>query len=129
MFIGTLVLAFFLLVMLGNAAEIWDALGEMDVAYLPLLLVISLLGFPAGAISLMGAVNVRLKLWATTEMMLAQSFLNRFTPANAGGNAAKLVEYNYTVEYDRQFALTAAKQTTEQQQQEFEQLLRQRQIR
>ncbi|MCB0970261.1 MAG: flippase-like domain-containing protein [Acidimicrobiales bacterium] len=89
MFIGTLVLAFFLLVMLGNAAEIWDALGEMDVAYLPLLLVISLLGFPAGAISLMGAVNVRLKLWATTEMMLAQSFLNRFTPANAGGMALR----------------------------------------
>lgn len=89
MFVGTLVLAAFLLAMLANVTEIWDALGEMDLAYLPVILVVGVLGFPAGAISLMGAVNVRLKLWATTEMMFAQSFLNRFTPANAGGMALR----------------------------------------
>jgi glycosyltransferase 2 family protein len=86
---GTLVMGWVLLSLIGNAAEIWDALRGIDPAYLPVLLVVSLLGFPAGALSLMGAVNVRLPFLRTTEVMFAQSFLNRFTPANAGGMALR----------------------------------------
>jgi undecaprenyl-diphosphatase len=86
---GTLVMGWVLLTLIGNAAEIWDALRGIDPAYLPVLLVVSLLSFPAGAMSLMGSVNVRLPFVRTTEVMFAQSFLNRFTPANAGGMALR----------------------------------------
>lgn len=88
-FVGTLVMAMVLLTLLGNAGEIWGAIKEVEPAYLPVLMVVSLLGFPSGALSLMGAVNVRLPFLRTTEVMFAQSFLNRFTPANAGGMALR----------------------------------------
>lgn len=90
MFAGTLVMALVLLFLIGNIGEIWDAMREMDPWYLVPLTLVGLLGFPAGAISLMGAVRVRLGLARTTEMMFAQSFLNRFTPANAGGMALRV---------------------------------------
>lgn len=90
MFVGTLVMAMVVLFLIGNIGEIWGAIKEIDPAYLLPLTVVSLLGFPAGALSLMGAVNLRLGLLRTTEMMFAQSFLNRFTPANAGGMALRV---------------------------------------
>lgn len=88
-FVATLVMANLMLSLLGNAGEIWEAVRDADPAYVPLLLVVPLLSFPAGAVSLMGAVTVRLALLRTTELMFAQSFLNRFTPANAGGMALR----------------------------------------
>jgi undecaprenyl-diphosphatase len=88
-FVATLVLANLLLSMLGNAGEIWDAVKQADPAYVPFLLVIPLLSFPSGAASLMGAVTTRLPFLRTTQVMFAQSFLNRFTPANAGGMALR----------------------------------------
>lgn len=91
MFVGTLFLAYFLLTLLSHWSEIWDAMQTMSWAAMPVLFLIGLLGFPAGALSLMGAVMARLKFWHTTEMMFAQSFLNRFTPANAGGMALRTV--------------------------------------
>jgi undecaprenyl-diphosphatase len=88
-FVGTLVMANLLLSMVGNAGEIWDAVQGANPAYLPFLVLIPLLSFPAGAASLVGAVNVRLPFLRTTQVMFAQSFLNRFTPANAGGMALR----------------------------------------
>jgi undecaprenyl-diphosphatase len=88
-FVATLVMANLLLSLLGNAGEIGEAVRQADLTYLPLLAIVPLLGFPAGAVSLMGAVQVRLALLRTTELMFAQSFLNRFTPANAGGMALR----------------------------------------
>lgn len=88
-FAATLVLANLLLSMLGNAGEIWEAVRQADPAYVPLLLLIPLISFPAGALSLLGAVTTRLPFLRTTQVMFAQSFLNRFTPANAGGMALR----------------------------------------
>lgn len=89
MFVATLVMASLLLSLFGDIGEIWSAIKGADPAYIPLLVVGSLLGFPTSAVSLMGAVNVRLDFFRTTEIMFAQSFLNRFTPANAGGMALR----------------------------------------
>lgn len=88
-FVATLVMANLMLSLLGNAGQIWDAMRDADPTYVPLLLVVPLLSFPAGAVSLIGAVSVRLAFLRTTELMFAQSFLNRFTPANAGGMALR----------------------------------------
>ncbi|HRW38037.1 MAG: flippase-like domain-containing protein [Acidimicrobiales bacterium] len=88
-FVATLVLAQLLLSMLANAGEIWDAVQDANPAYIPILLVLPLLTYPAGAASLLGAVTGRLPFLRTTQVMFAQSFLNRFTPANAGGMALR----------------------------------------
>ncbi|MSO86900.1 MAG: flippase-like domain-containing protein [Acidimicrobiia bacterium] len=88
-FVATLLLATVLLTLLGNINEIWAAIKGANPAYLPFLLVIPLLGYPAGAVSLMGAVPRPIAFLPTTEVMFAQAFLNRFTPANAGGMALR----------------------------------------
>ncbi|MCB1029692.1 MAG: flippase-like domain-containing protein [Acidimicrobiales bacterium] len=88
-FVATLVLANLLLSMLGNAGEIWASIKQANPAYIPILLVLPLVTFPSGAASLLGAVTVRLPFLRTTQVMFAQSFLNRFTPANAGGMALR----------------------------------------
>ncbi len=88
-FVATLVFATILLTLLSNISQIWAAIKEANPAYLPFILVIPLLAYPAGALSLMGAVPRRIPFLPTTEVMFAQSFLNRFTPANAGGMALR----------------------------------------
>jgi undecaprenyl-diphosphatase len=89
----SLVVAAFLVYMglsfAANWSDMVDALRAADWSYLPLLLVFAAAGYPAGAMSLMGAVPPRLPLGETTQVMLAQTFLNRFTPANAGGMALR----------------------------------------
>jgi undecaprenyl-diphosphatase len=84
---------FLILVLLGLAAnwsEIADAFSEANWAYLPWIVGFSLFCYVAGAWSLMGCVPIRLPLVEVTEVMFGQSFLNRFTPANAGGMALRI---------------------------------------
>jgi uncharacterized membrane protein YbhN (UPF0104 family) len=84
---------FLVLVLLGLAAnwsEIVDAFSEANWAYLPWIVGFSLFCYVAGAWSLMGCVPIRLPLVEVTEVMFGQSFLNRFTPANAGGMALRI---------------------------------------
>ena len=57
---------------------------------MPLLLVCSGLTYVTGALSLMGSVIRSLPLPRTTLVMFGQSFLNRFTPMNAGGMAMRV---------------------------------------
>jgi hypothetical protein len=47
-------------------------------------------------------------------------------PAGATGETARLIEYSYTAEFDRQFQLAASAVDTPEQQREFEQLQRAR---
>jgi undecaprenyl-diphosphatase len=49
-----------------------------------------MLTYPFGALSLMGAVLRPLPWGRTTVIMFGQSFLNRFTPMNAGGMAMRV---------------------------------------
>jgi undecaprenyl-diphosphatase len=90
MVLGTGVMIAFLLAVAANLGDIVDAFGEADWSWLFVVLVLAALGYPAGALSLMGAVPQRLPFVLTSEIMLAQSFLNRFTPANAGGMALRV---------------------------------------
>jgi undecaprenyl-diphosphatase len=87
--VGAVVLFYAALAFASNWDAIATALEEADWSYAPVVLLMAALGFPAGAMSLMGAVTNRLPLLETTQVMLGQSFLNRFTPANAGGMALR----------------------------------------
>lgn len=87
--VGAVVLVYVAFAFATNWSSISTALQEADWSYAPMVLLMAALGFPAGALSLMGAVTNRLPLLETTHVMLAQSFLNRFTPANAGGMALR----------------------------------------
>ena len=53
-------------------------------------MVVTLIGPVAGAVSMMGSVLRPLPLGDTTIVMFGQSFLNRFTPMNAGGMAMRI---------------------------------------
>lgn len=85
LFLITVGLAF-----ISNWSAISDALRGANWDYLPVIVVLGLLPFPAGALSLMGSVLRRLPFGMTTVVMFAQSFLNRFTPMNAGGMAMRV---------------------------------------
>src|SRR4029079_15091326 len=73
-----------------NWSDISDALGRADWSRLPLLLVLAMLPYMTGAVSLMGSVIRPLPMLRTNLVMFAQSFLNRFTPMNAGGMAMRV---------------------------------------
>jgi undecaprenyl-diphosphatase len=87
--VAAVVLFYIALAFASNWDAIAAALQDADWSYAPVVLLMAALGFPAGALSLMGAITTRLPLVETTRVMLAQSFLNRFTPANAGGMALR----------------------------------------
>ena len=89
-FFGLLFLANVLLLFAANWSEIWDAMQEADYSAVPLMIFFMLISYFGGTFSMMGAVNTRLPLFRTTEIMFAQSFLNRFIPANAGGMALRI---------------------------------------
>jgi glycosyltransferase 2 family protein len=84
---------FLFLVVLAFASQwssISDALEEADWSRWPQLLFWTVAAMISGAFSLVGAVPRPLPLLRTMEVMLGQSFLNRFTPANAGGMAMRV---------------------------------------
>jgi undecaprenyl-diphosphatase len=87
---GFVFLSLVVISFVSNWGDISEALREADWSRLPLTLVLAFLTFPAGAVSLMGAVLRPLPLGRTTTVMFAQSFLNRFTPMNAGGMAMRV---------------------------------------
>lgn len=89
-FVGLLVMANLLLGLLADFGEIWSAVRTANLGYVVPMLVLMVASYSSGAITLMGAVNVRLRFVRTTTVMFAQSFLNRFIPANAGGMAMRV---------------------------------------
>jgi len=88
-FAAALVLGNMLLGLVANFSDIWRELKAADVTTVPFMLLFMVIGYVGGSLSLMGAVNVRLPFFRTTEIMFAQSFLNRFIPGNAGGMALR----------------------------------------
>lgn len=88
--VGLFVLAGFVLGLAANWGEIVESLRNADWAYLPWMLLLMVLTFVAGALSLQGSVLRALGTIETTIVMFGQSFLNRFTPANAGGMAMRI---------------------------------------
>ncbi|MFZ4718389.1 MAG: lysylphosphatidylglycerol synthase domain-containing protein [Ilumatobacteraceae bacterium] len=89
-FLALLFLGNVLLLFVANLSDIWAAMKDADYSAVPLMIVFMLISFFGGTFSLMGAVNIRLPLLRTYIIMFAQSFLNRFIPANAGGMALRM---------------------------------------
>lgn len=88
--VGSLVLGYYLLSLATNWSDIWTAFGDANAAYVLPIVVLTAGTYFTGALSLLGAVTTRLAYLRTTAMMFGQAFLNRFTPANAGGMAMRL---------------------------------------
>lgn len=87
--VGSIVLAFYVFTLAADWRSIVDAFGAMNWAAVPILVVMVLASNSGGALTLMGSVNVDLPFIRTSQIMFAQGFLNRFTPANAGGMALR----------------------------------------
>jgi glycosyltransferase 2 family protein len=87
---GFVFLVLVILAFVSNWDDISEALREANWTRLPATVVLAFLTYPAGALSLMGAVLRPLAFGRTSLIMLAQSFLNRFTPMNAGGMAMRV---------------------------------------
>ena len=88
--LGFGVLVLFLLGLVNNWDDIVSVFKEANWTDVPIMVVLILLTNVAGAVSLIGAVTRPLPLGDTTTIMFGQSFLNRFTPANAGGMAMRI---------------------------------------
>jgi uncharacterized membrane protein YbhN (UPF0104 family)/tRNA A-37 threonylcarbamoyl transferase component Bud32 len=88
--VGFIVLAYFLLSLASSWSEISAAMAGLNWWWVVPILVVTLLGPVAGAVSMMGSVLRPLPLGDTTIVMYGQSFLNRFTPMNAGGMAMRI---------------------------------------
>lgn len=88
--LGSIVLVGYVVNLVSNWSQTWDTIVSADTVLIAPILVLVFAGFAAGALSLLGAVTVGLPFVRTTQVMFAQSFLNRFTPANAGGMAMRM---------------------------------------
>ena len=88
--VGFAVLAFFLLTLVSNWSDIADAMSGLDWVYVVPIVIVTLIGTVGGAMSLSGSVTRPIALGEATIIMFGQSFLNRFTPMNAGGMAMRI---------------------------------------
>ncbi|OWY60553.1 hypothetical protein B7486_68560, partial [cyanobacterium TDX16] len=88
--VGFVVLLLFGVALAANWSDIVGSFSGADWAYVPWIFVAMVLTFVAGAISLVGSVVRPVSLLDSTIVMFGQSFLNRFTPANAGGMAMRI---------------------------------------
>ncbi len=88
--VGFAVLAFFLLTLVSNWSDIVEAMSGLDWSYVLPIVIVTLIGTVGGAMSLAGSVVRPIALGEATIIMFGQSFLNRFTPMNAGGMAMRI---------------------------------------
>ena len=88
--VGFAVLAFFLLTLVSNSSDIVDTMTGIDWVWVVPIVLATLGGTVGGAMSLAGSVIRPIPLWPATIIMFGQSFLNRFTPMNAGGMAMRI---------------------------------------
>jgi uncharacterized protein (TIRG00374 family) len=88
--VGFAVLALFVLALVTNLSAIRDAMAGINWVWVVPAVIVTLLGTVAGAMSLGGSVVRPVPLGEATVIMFGQSFLNRFTPMNAGGMAMRI---------------------------------------
>lgn len=87
--IGTL-LAYIALSFASDLSAVSDALSQFSWSYLPALVFFAALTYPLLALSTMGAAPIPIPFLQMSLVALAQSLLNKFTPANAGGMALRV---------------------------------------
>ncbi len=88
--VGSLVLLWYVFSLASDWDQIWDAFSSADLVYVIPILVMAASTYLTGALSMQGAVPIDLNFGRTTAVMFGQSYLNRFTPANAGGMAMRI---------------------------------------
>lgn len=88
--IGSIVLVAYVLNLAANWEDTWDAFTSADLWYVIPIVLMMISTYFSGAMSLIGSVTVDLVYMRTVAVMFGQSYLNRFTPANAGGMAMRV---------------------------------------
>ena len=89
--VGSLVLVWYLFNLATNWDQMWDTFTAADLVWaIPVIVMMISTYFTGKAISLIGSVTIDLVYLRTGGGDLRQSFLNRFTPANAGGMAMRV---------------------------------------
>ena len=88
--VGSLVLVWYLINLATNWDQMWDAFTAADLIWAIPVIVMMISTYFTGAMSLIGSVTIDLVYFRTVAVMFGQSYLNRFTPANAGGMAMRV---------------------------------------
>jgi glycosyltransferase 2 family protein len=88
--VGFAVLAFFVLALASNWSDITAAMRGINWWWVIPVVVATFFGTVGGAMSMSGSVIRPIALGEATIIMFGQSFLNRFTPMNAGGMAMRI---------------------------------------
>ncbi len=88
--VGSLVLMGYVFNLAANWDQTWDAFTSADLVYAIPVILMMVSTYFSGAMSLIGAVTIDLVYSRTVAVMFGQSYLNRFTPANAGGMAMRV---------------------------------------
>ena len=88
--VGSLVLLWYIFNLATNWDQTWEAFTTANLLYAVPIILMMISTYLSGAMSLMGAVTIDLVYSRTVAVMFGQSYLNRFTPANAGGMAMRV---------------------------------------
>jgi len=88
--VGAGVLVYYVFSLASDWDQIWDAFTRANLIYVIPVLALAMAPYFTGALSMLGAVPIELRFGRTTAVMFGQSYLNRFTPANAGGMAMRI---------------------------------------
>ncbi len=88
--VGSLVLVWYLFNLATNWDQMWAAFSSADLIWAIPVIVMMISTYFTGAMSLIGSVTIDLVYFRTVAVMFGQSYLNRFTPANAGGMAMRV---------------------------------------
>ena len=88
--VGSLVLVWYVINLATNWDQTWEAFTTANLLYAIPIILMMISTYFSGAMSLMGAVTIDLIYTRTVAVMFGQSYLNRFTPANAGGMAMRV---------------------------------------
>lgn len=87
---GGVVAIYTVLAFASSWSAIRAAITDLPPEAVPTLVLLAAVPYVAGAGTLVSVVPQRLPFVEVVKLMLAQSFLNRFTPANAGGMALRV---------------------------------------
>jgi uncharacterized protein (TIRG00374 family) len=88
--VGSLVLMAYVFNLAANWDQTWEAFTSADLVWAIPVILMMISTYFSGAMSLMGSVTIDLVFFRTVAVMFGQSYLNRFTPANAGGMAMRV---------------------------------------
>ena len=89
-FVGSLVLLGYVFNLAANWDQTWEAFKSANLVYAIPIILLMISTYFSGAMSLLGATTIDLIYTRTVAVMFGQSYLNRFTPANAGGMAMRV---------------------------------------